>query len=273
MTLTMNPAADEVEASAQAAAAASLATTATERHDLAMADTLDPGVRPVVYALLLSLVDNKQALGLRYAEWCTGAPILESSVAAAAMTQDEVAHARSLYPLLRGFPEAAGDADDTAWQTRPSNALALLDRPFASWMDFVVANLVVDAALTVVFEAAQESTYEPLRQRALKILQEEEAHATHASGWAKRFLGDAHHGPRFIAAVGAAWEHAATWLGPDDDPVFGALAEGGVLDADPAGLREQLRRRLNDVGEASLSPVLSTSLPWERWTAATRRLA
>ena len=35
--------------------------------------------------LVLSIADNKQMLGLRYAEWATRAPSLEADIAAAAM--------------------------------------------------------------------------------------------------------------------------------------------------------------------------------------------
>ena len=45
--------------------------------------------------LVASLADNKSALGRRYAEWAVSAPTLESAVAAAAMAQDELGHARS----------------------------------------------------------------------------------------------------------------------------------------------------------------------------------
>ncbi|TMD74161.1 MAG: hypothetical protein E6I97_15840 [Chloroflexi bacterium] len=48
-----------------------------------------------LFAVLSSLADNKQAVGRRYAYWCNGAPALEAAVAAAAMTQDELGHART----------------------------------------------------------------------------------------------------------------------------------------------------------------------------------
>src|SRR5215471_17070437 len=61
---------------------------------------------PALFAVLSSLADNKQAIGRRYAYWCNGAPALEAAVAAAAMTQDELGHARTLYPLLEDFIQA-----------------------------------------------------------------------------------------------------------------------------------------------------------------------
>lgn len=61
------------------------------------------------FAILSSLADNKQAIGLRYAYWRNGAPALEAAVAAAAMTQDELGHARTLYPLLEDFTQAEAE--------------------------------------------------------------------------------------------------------------------------------------------------------------------
>ena len=54
-------------------------------------------------SLVGSLADNKAALGRRYAEWAVSAPTLESAVAAAAMAQDELGHARSTYPVLKAL--------------------------------------------------------------------------------------------------------------------------------------------------------------------------
>src|SRR6266542_5179242 len=59
-----------------------------------------------LFAVLSSLADNKQAIGRRYAYWSNGAPALEAAVAAAAMTQDELGHTRTLYPLLEDFVQA-----------------------------------------------------------------------------------------------------------------------------------------------------------------------
>src|SRR6266545_5261257 len=111
---------------------------------------LDPESRPAVYAVLSSLADNKYVLGRRYAEWCTGAPMLESAVAAAAMAQDELGHARSFYPLLRGFDRDAPQMEDKGWQSRQTSAMACLDARFETWSDFVAANLVIDEALTTL---------------------------------------------------------------------------------------------------------------------------
>ena len=77
-----------------------------------MADTIVAEGRALqaLVNLILVLADNKYFLGRRLSEWCPGGPSLESSVAAAALAQEELGHARALYPLLEEMPvtEAPG---------------------------------------------------------------------------------------------------------------------------------------------------------------------
>src|ERR671939_1291416 len=141
------PAAD---AGATAKAAAAAAPTAPERVEVG---ALPSELRSAMCALLSTLADNKYLLGRRYAEWCTGAPMLESAVAAAAMAQDELGHARSFYPLLRGFGSDS-QMEERGWQARPTSAMACLDRQFGAWADFIAANVLVDTALTTLLGAA-----------------------------------------------------------------------------------------------------------------------
>ena len=254
-------------------AAAAVAPTTVERADLAMVRTLQAPLRAPMYAMLSSLADNKYVLGRRYAEWCTGAPLLESAVAAAAMAQDELGHARSFYPLLRGFPNGrdATPMEEKGWQQRPTSAMRCLDASFGTWADFVAANLVVDTALTTFLVAAVDSPYEPLRQRARKIEQEEAGHWVHAAGWLRR---PAVSRSNLAAALANVWDDAFTWFGQSDDPTFAALNRAGVLSQDPEGLRRKLRVRLEPVlDEVGLGDALfARRLPWERWDPASRRL-
>jgi 1,2-phenylacetyl-CoA epoxidase catalytic subunit len=262
--------ATDQEALERAAAAAT--PTVADRVDLAMVHTLEPAMRGPMYALLSSLADNKYVLGRRYAEWCTGAPMLESAVAAAAMAQDELGHARSFYPLLRGFDASARDAtqmEEKGWQHRTTSAMRSLDERFGAWADFVAVNLLIDSTLTTLLVSAVDSPYEPLRQRARKIQQEEATHWIHAAGWIRRL------GASSLEALERFWDDAFTWYGKTDDPVLGPLADGHVLADKPDGLRKHLRARLepvlDEVGIAE--PLLARTLPWLRWDQAARRLS
>src|SRR2546421_12586635 len=95
--------------------------------------------------LVLSLADNKQMLGLRYAEWATRAPSLEADIAAAAMGLDDIGHSR----VLLGCLEPLGD--DPRGSERESDPsaylnLAYFDEPWTTWAQFVAANAVLDTA-------------------------------------------------------------------------------------------------------------------------------
>ncbi len=264
--------ASDQEAIERAAAAA--APTTPERADLAFVQTLDASLRGPVFGLLSTLADNKYVLGRRYAEWCTGAPMLESAVAAAAMAQDELGHARSFYPLLRGFPNGRDvtQMEEKGWQQRATSAMRCLDQPFASWAEFVAANFVVDSAMTTVLRAAVESRYEPLRQRARKIVQEEAGHWVHACGWIRRL---ARSEPSALRdALAQVWDDAFIWFGAADDPLLGPLAGAGFLAQAPDSLRADLRARLASLlDEVNLAePLLARELPWSRWDATARRV-
>ena len=238
------------------------------------------GARDAVLSLLARLADNKQFLGRHYAEWCSGAPTLESAVAAAAMAQDELGHARALYPLLRTLAPQAGPENEPETRTLHAN-LSFLDRSFGGWEDFVAANFLIDNALSVVFEAAQASSYEPLAGRSRKVLQEERMHAQHAEAWVRRLAREG--GAVRTASESSlrrAWAETLCWFGPqgDGDP----LSQARVLDATPDELRarflaavgptiqaEKLQLPVGHAADGSWS--LTEPLPWDRWDAARYR--
>jgi len=248
-----------------------------------------------LFALIARLADNKYLLGRRYAEWCSSAPTLEASVAAAAMAQDELGHARALYPLLRTLAPEAGVAIGAEIEPETRThflAMRALEQSFADWPDVVAANLLIDSALTQIFVAAQASRYEPLAGRSRKVLQEERTHALYAEGWARRL---AHEGGAIHAATEAAlrrvWDETLCWFGPtsqagEADP----LADAGVLDATPDALRARFLaavgptltaaglalplRRVTQTNAQTGGDAweLTTPLPWDRWDAATYQL-
>jgi phenylacetate-CoA oxygenase PaaI subunit len=246
--------------------------------------TQTPVDNEALFAILSSLADNKQVIGRRYAYWCNGAPALEAAVAAAAMAQDELGHARTLYPLLEDFLQA--DPIQVEPMTRTLHyQLMTLDQDFASWSDFVATNFLVDTALTTFFEAAQHSSYEPLRQRARKMIQEERLHFLHAVGWVRRLAGA---GGAVRAALVASlqryWDETLCWFGPTDDASMRHLLRDGIIDATPAELRSRYLHKIMPVLEPldiAFSAILTAEtdhwdltgeLPWQKWDARSRRL-
>lgn len=202
------------------------------------------------------------------------------------MTQDELGHARTLYPLLEDFVQAEADPSQVEPMTRTLNyALAYLDNDFQGWSDFVATNFLVDTALTTFFEAAQNASYEPLRQRARKIVQEERIHQVHAEGWVRR-LAKAGGAVRaaLVGSLEGLWGETLCWFGPNDDPTMQQLYNEGIIDAAPDELRSRYLQKIMPTlsGLDIEVPVsfnatakrweLSQPLPWATWDAASRRL-
>jgi 1,2-phenylacetyl-CoA epoxidase catalytic subunit len=216
--------------------------------------------------LVASLADNKSALGRRYAEWAVSAPTLESAVAAAAMAQDELGHARSTYPVLK---QLGVDANEDGFGG--DKRLALLDDELPDWNAFIAANLLVDGVLTTFVASCVDSSLAPMAQRAKKILQEEGSHRVHGEAWAKRLC----RGPErdaLVTRLGETWEQAGRWMGPNDDPGLREAVDAGMISRDAAAQREQVRAWLTALlaGEG-VTVALDEPTDWSDWDPERRR--
>jgi phenylacetate-CoA oxygenase PaaI subunit len=202
-----------------------------------VSSVVTPLATDAIAAMVVSFADNKAALGYRYGEWAVSAPTIEAAVAAAAMAQDELGHARATYSILDKLGHARGDDGAGTGSPLPVIACELPD-----WPAMIAANLVLDAILTTWVAAARDSAIEPLAARARKILQEEGAHRIHAEAWAARLYraGGADR-ERLLRHVGEMWDQAARWPGPDDDPGYLAALRDGLLSRRPSEIRQQVR--------------------------------
>ena len=219
-------------------------------------------------SLIGSLADNKGALGRRYGEWAVSAPTIESAVAAAAMAQDELGHARSTYPVLAKLGVHRDDEGLDA-----GHPLPVLEGELPDWASVIAANLVVDGILTTWIAGVRDSSLEPLAQRARKILQEEGAHRVHAEAWLKRICaaGGADR-DLLLARIAEMWAQAARWPGPDHHPGYrAAMAEGMVADG-PDAIRARVRDWLvARLGAAGADVALPDPADWSDWNERTRR--
>lgn len=218
-------------------------------------------------SLIGSLADNKSALGRRYGEWAVSAPTIESAVAAAAMAQDELGHARSTYPVLAKLGVTRDE--DTLEARFP---LSVIKHELPDWASVIAANLVVDGVLTTFVASARESSIESLAQRARKILQEEGAHRRHAEAWARRILsaGDADR-ELLLARVKEMWADAARWPGPHSDPGYHEAVVRGMVSEGPTAVRERVRQWLTALlREHGAQVTLDEPTDWVAWDAERR---
>jgi len=219
-------------------------------------------------SLIGSLADNKGALGRRYGEWAVSAPTIESAVAAAAMAQDELGHARSTYPVLAKLGVAR---DDDAVDA--GHPLPILGHELPDWASFIAANLVVDGILTTFVASARASSIEPLAQRARKILQEEGAHKVHAEAWARRICRAGGSDLELLRRrIGEMWAQAARWPGPDEDGGYGEAIRRGMVAEGPAAIRARVRDWLSALLRSEGAAVtLEDPTDWSGWDAELRR--
>lgn len=209
--------------------------------------------------LVLALADNKQLLGLRYAEWAIRAPSLEADIAAAAMGLDELGHSRVLYGCLDPVGADPRGPDREADPGTYRN-LPYFDRPWTEWSQFVAANAVLDTAFTALVQACVEGNVGVLRSRLRKMLQEERYHFLHGRSWLREGSSSVDE-----ASLAAAWEQALELFGPPDGELAD-LHRQGALSMGPAELRGRLEERL----ETSAPHV---EVDWSGWDPVRRRTA
>ncbi len=230
--------------------------------------------------LLLRLVENEYALGVRYAEWRARAPQQDATHMVDLMAQQEWAHARALAALL---PPA--DAPFSLFERAEPIGISFLRAPLRDWVDLVAVNFLFDGALSVICAAAVDSADAPFAAVMQAILRDETHHAAFAISWVKRLAGEG--GPTrdgIEAAIRRIWDETLCWFGPQDDPGACTLYDHHLLDAMPDVLRARLLSHVGPVARATrlrlpLRPaphgnawVLTTPLPWARWNAAAWQL-
>ena len=237
---------------------------------------------PPLVDLVVALADNKHALGLRYGEWCSSGPTIEAGVAATAMAQDELGHARVPYGLLEELP-GAPHRSEHEWAAEDARTVGLLEQPLSSWPHLIVANVMLDQALAQVLDAALESRYLPLRQRTRKLIEEERFHAIHGRGWLLQLAAE---GPEVRAGlegiIGQAWAETLCWFGPDAGGALAPLVALGVLREAGEPVRQRFLGTFAPLlhGAGLAAPVraeggrwvLAEPLPWSRWDEARRRV-
>jgi phenylacetate-CoA oxygenase PaaI subunit len=237
--------------------------------------TIDPATDAAARAAMIgfvgSLADNKAALGRRYGEWAISAPTLESAVAAAAMAQDELGHARATYPVLKALGSELPESDDAMFGG--GRRLALLDDELPDWTSAIAANLLVDGVLTTFVAACVDSSVPQMAQRARKILQEEGSHRIHAEGWGKRLCRSGERQTSLLVSrLHETWEQVGRWAGPDDDPGAVAALEAQMFSIAPSAQRALVRDWLTALLAAEgVSIELAEPTDYSRWDAESRR--
>ena len=245
-----------------------------ERQLYQSGEEMGEGLQTAVLHWLLSVADTKHRIGMQNSHWVTGTPALEAAVGSAAITQDELGHARSLYGLLRnypGAPDGVGAENDLEARAVYYAPDELMPR-WQSWLQVVAINVTLDVALQVAIAQTKDSAFLPLAGRMAKIEQEERFHRVFGESWLER-LGQRDEATKaqLQKQVDWAWGITDAWLGPDDVRVTAVLVENGVLGAGTAVMRQQWLAEVEPVLTANGLTHPDSISDWSNWDAQFRQ--
>ncbi|WP_257349370.1 1,2-phenylacetyl-CoA epoxidase subunit PaaC [Pseudalkalibacillus decolorationis] len=166
--------------------------------------------------LLYSLADDDFILAYRGSEWLGLAPHIEEDVAYSSINQDMMGHATRLYRILEELGE--GKADEISHLRKPEqfrNAILLeerngegtyLEKPDFDWAFAVVRNYFYTVHKKIRMESLRKSSYEPLKDTALKVSIELQYHLMHWDMWFKQLMTSTDEAKRrMTSAIERCW--------------------------------------------------------------------
>jgi ring-1,2-phenylacetyl-CoA epoxidase subunit PaaC len=182
---------------------------------------------------LTCLADDEFILGHRMSEWTGQGPIIEEDIAFSSMAQDELGHALGFYTLLEEL--GAPDADALIY-TRSVDAFrnsVFTELHRGDYGFSLMRQFLYDAAESERLAMLRDSSFEPLRELARKMLQEERYHWVHGTSMLKRLCGGSDEArTRMQRALDTLFPYALglfeTFEGHDD------LVEAGIIPSEIA---------------------------------------
>ncbi|HWO97002.1 MAG TPA: Phenylacetic acid catabolic protein [Bacillus sp. (in: firmicutes)] len=160
--------------------------------------------------LVEAIADNKYVLGDRLVEIGISGPNLEATLAAIAMAQGELGHARLLYNWIFDLKELTGKKPEIENQTGKAFQ-GVVD--IHDWISLIAASYVVNIAVDVVLKSVLDSSHSKVATRVHKLIREQKEHIVYTQHWAQQLLKDQGAIPRkFREALDQVIPHAEAWL-------------------------------------------------------------
>lgn len=228
--------------------------------------------------------DNEYFLGRRVSEWADAGPLLESTAACAAITQDKLGHSRAIYPLLEELPWPKAPTGLQGEVDRARRySVSFLDEPLPSWSHVVAALALVGPAVNVVLEGVEHSRYEALARRAHRILDEEKLTSAYGESLVRQIAYEDRGRKLFQERVNELFPEMLCWFGPDGEPGIEALKAEGLTSLGNEEMRQRYLDRVVPLlqGCGVEVPVERNEsearweygeLPWDKWSQLQRRL-
>jgi phenylacetate-CoA oxygenase PaaI subunit len=234
--------------------------------------------------LIAVIGDNEYFLGRRVSEWADAGPLLESTAACAAITQDKLGHSRAIYPLLEElpWPKAPTGLQGEVDRAR-RDSVSFLDEPLPSWSSVVAALALVGPAVNIVLESVEDSRYEALARRAHRILDEEKLTSAYSESLVRQISYEERGRKLLQERVDELLPEMLCWFGPDGEPGIESLRAEGLANMGNEEMRQRYLDRVVPLlqGCSIEVPVERNKsddtweygeLPWNQWNQLQRRL-
>lgn len=190
----------------------------TTDTDLGDPEDLSEREQRAAEAQLFRMADDEYVQAERYTFWQVRAPTLESDLAVANNSQDELGHARLWYEAIQQFGYTE---ESLLFESSPEDFQhsTLVELPFkqGDWADAVVRAYLYDVAEDIRLSALEDSSYKPIRDRTGTIQGEEDYHVEHAQSWLERMALDDDTASRVQAALDRLYPYALTLFEPVGD--------------------------------------------------------
>jgi ring-1,2-phenylacetyl-CoA epoxidase subunit PaaC len=160
--------------------------------------------------LLETIADNKYVLGDRLVEIGVSGPNLEATLAAIAMAQGELGHARLLYNWCFDLRNMKGKKAEIHGQTGKAFRGVV---NVHNWISLIAVLYTVNTAINIVLQSALESCHSKVASRIQKLIREQQDHIIYAKNWAEQLCRDQGAVPhRFRESLKEIIDEVYAWL-------------------------------------------------------------
>ncbi|OCA80870.1 Phenylacetic acid catabolic protein [Pseudobacillus wudalianchiensis] len=196
--------------------------------------------------LIETIADNKYVMGDRLVEVGVSGPNLEATLAAIAMAQGELGHARLLYNWSFDLKELKKKPDIESQTGKAFPAIVNVNNWIALIASLYAANVAIDLVLRAVLDSGQSKA----ASRIQKLINEQNEHLIYSENWARQLLNDKGAIPsKFKEALSEAVSQAEAWLKYVEQQT--ELAEAGYI-AKNLSLQQAFKSQIDQLNVQTL---------------------
>jgi ring-1,2-phenylacetyl-CoA epoxidase subunit PaaC len=208
--------------------------------------------------LIYKIADDLLILGHRNSEWTGFGPLLEEDIAFSSMAQDKVGQSLALYTILHELGEQQPDTVAFMRNANQFHNCIFTELPNGEYDFSLIRHFLYDTSLAIRFEMLGRSSFQPLKELAIKINGELKYHTLHANTWIKQ-LGSAT--PESIGrlqnSLNLAWPYALGIFEPS--PYENELIASGIF-AGEETLKEKFLLQVKSVISQTQLQILNEKM-------------